>query len=103
LVSTDVASIPDSLRKINIFWLEASTSTKRAPSTWNSFYRNLNDRLLDVMWQKKLIKEMVYFFFFFFFLISKRNFIKSAFNEISLDQVKTQISNKKDVTRDEIR
>jgi hypothetical protein len=44
-----------------------------------------------------------FFFFFFFFLISKRNFIKSAFNEISLDQVKTQISNKKDVTRDEIR
>jgi hypothetical protein len=67
LVSTDVASIPDSLRKINIFWLEASTSTKRAPSTWNSFYRNLNDRLLDVMWQQKLLKEMVDFFFFFFF------------------------------------
>lgn len=78
MVSTDVASIPDSLRTISIIWLEASTSTKRAPSTGNSFYRNLNDRLLDVMWQQKLLKEMV-------------------------EQVKRQISNEKDVAKDEIR
>lgn len=37
-VSPCIPPVPVSLRARRIIWLEASTSKKRAPSTWNSFY-----------------------------------------------------------------
>lgn len=68
LVSKDVEPIPDSLRTINKIWLEASTSTKRAPSIWNSFCTNLNCRLM-LYWQKKINsrKKLIYW---------KHNYVK---------------------------